>query len=651
MTLSRQDHQQSATIQVQKDAPVDLLLGTDLLPHLGFVVLQAGGNSLGTDLLQSDSWAKLATPPAQMDPPTKGEKDEDGEGERAREEPSEPASDSPDLGAETRIEGQPRETHPANLEQPVGVVKLLQATRFPARHQRLLRAKVEGLSISDLVMFKPEPGLKDTHGLNLAEAVVQPDRDNLVTLVLENATYEATRLKQGRVLGHLYQGTLTPTAEVCPQRATGSNQVKEAEESSGEPVAALTEEDSSQYSPQEPEQQVLAEVLKHSETLTDSEREGLRTFLAKHQHLFALSGHELGRTDVVTHSINTGDHPPIKQPVRRTPFALRQKVDELVQQMLEEGIICPSQSPWASPIVLVKKADGSTRFCVDYRRLNAITKIDVFPLPRIDDTLDLLAGTQYFSTLDLAAGYWQVGMNEESREKTAFATYSGLYEFDRMPFGLCNAPATFQRLMEVVLAGLTRKSCMVYIDDILIFSKSLEGHFTHLEQVMDRLDRAGLRLKAKKCKFLRRRVEYLGHVISQEGIEASPAKLDAIRSFPIPSDLKGLRSFLGLASYYRRFIPSFSRVAAPLHALTRKNAPFVWSLSCQEAFDKLEELLTTAPVLAYPDFTQGFILETDASAAGLGAVLAQEQNGARRPIAFASRTMQPHERNYGATEM
>ena len=235
-------------------------------------------------------------------------------------------------------------------------------------------------------------------------------------------------------------------------------------------------------------------------------------------------------------------------------------------------------------------------------------------------------------------------MDEGSQEKTVFTTYSGLYEFNVMPFRLCNAPVTFQRLME------TQKISMVYIDDILVFSRTFEDHLSHLKQVMDRLDRPGLRLKPKKCKFIRERVEYLGHVISKHGIEVDPIKVAAIKDFPQPTNLKSLKSFLGLAPYYRRFIPNFSSVAGSLRLITRKDAtPFVWSSSCQEAFELLKHLLTTAPVLAYPDFEHTFILETDASHAGLGAVLAQNVNGMVHPVSFASCTLQPHEKKYGVS--
>ena len=641
ITLSRNGHDVSAIVQVQKDAPVGLLIGTDTLPQLGFALVETDTNGTGIDLLQKQAWKKQLSVDVQPQTP------QDSGPEIARKDepmnvPVTKQQKPPPEVTASSVEAQPKE--------PKGVVRLLQAVRLPARHRKLLRARVEGIWGHSLTVFDPEPDLTEKDGLNIAEAIVEPDGSRTVTLILENARFEPTRLKKGRVLGQLSPAQLADEdlkarEESEPDKEEGDPAERET------PMVALTQPQSDTPTSVNRMQRLLEELPTETDALSEEEKGKLRAFFEEHEHLFALSGSELGSTSVVTHSIDTGDNPPIRQAVRRTPFVLRQKVDDLVQGMLDQGVIQPSQSPWASPIVLVKKKDGSTRFCVDYRRLNSITKMDVFPLPRIDDTLDLLAGSMYFTTLDLASGYWQVKMSEESREKTAFTTYSGLYEFDVMPFGLCNAPATFQRLMESVLAGLTRKFCVVYIDDILVFSRTFEEHLIHLRQVMERLDRAGLRLKPKKCNFVRERVEYLGHVISKHGIEVDPAKIEAVRGFPQPTNLKALRSFLGLASYYGRFVPNFSKVAGPLHLLTRKDAPFVWTSSCQQAFDLLKRLLTEAPVLAYPDFKHEFILETDASGDGLGAVLAQKLNGTVRPIAFASRTLQPHEKNYGVTEL
>ena len=398
--------------------------------------------------------------------------------------------------------------------------------------------------------------------------------------------------------------------------------------------------------------QLLSQLDLQVGHLVQAQQQQLEELLVSFADAFALDPSELGTTKLVKHIIDTGGQPPVRQPVRRTPFALRSKVDEMVQEMMEQGVVEPSTSPWASPIVLVRKKDGGIRFCVDFRRLNQLTKLDEFPLPRIDDTLDLLSGAQYFTTLDLAAGYWQVPMDSASCEKTAFATYSGLYQFKKMPFGLVNAPATFQRLMEAVLVGLAGNKCLVYLDDVLVIGCSLEEHNQNLVEVLGRIRTAGLRLKPKKCRFAQTEVEYLGHIVSAAGVSTDPKKLEAVRSFPTPADVRMLRSFLGLASYYRRFVHNFSRVARPLHLLTRKDVPFEWTPECQRAFEQLKALLTSSPVLAYPDFSKPFILETDASGAGLGAVLAQRQtDGTVRPVAYASRSLQGPEHNYGITEL
>ena len=398
----------------------------------------------------------------------------------------------------------------------------------------------------------------------------------------------------------------------------------------------------------------LRESVKWPEGLEEDQLAQLKQLVVDFDEVFALTDDDMGCTEVVKHKIDTGDHPAIKQYPRRTPFVRRTTIASMITEMEKKGVVKPSISPWASPVVLVPKRDGTTRFCVDYRRLNAITKKDVYPLPRIEDILDTIGRAKYFTTLDLSAGYWQIPLDTGDAEKTAFTTHCGLFEFTCMPFGLCNAPATFQRLMQVVLAGLEWKCCFVYIDDILICSRSFEEHIAHLRLVFQRLVKANLKLKLSKCSFLRKLVQYLGHIISQEGISPDPGKTSKVRNYPVPTDVTTLRQFLGLASYYRRFVPKFSKVSGPLHALTKKGVHFEWTIDCRDAFEQLKDLLCSAPVLAYPQFGPGhqFTLETDASLTGLGAVLSQRnEKGQLHPVAYASRTLHKHERNYPITEL
>ena len=274
------------------------------------------------------------------------------------------------------------------------------------------------------------------------------------------------------------------------------------------------------------------------------------------------------------------------------------------------------------------------------------------PLPRIDDLLDALHGAKWFSTLDLKSGYWQVPIAEQDKEKTAFRTSSGqLYEFNQVPFGLCNAPATFSRLMDRVLAGLHWETCLFYLDDIIVFSSTWEEHLARLREVFERLRHAKLKLGAPKCTFAAKEVSYLGHRVTEEGLLPDPSLLAAIRDIPPPKTATEVRSFLGLAGYYRQYVKGFAAIAAPLHALTRKDALFHWSEDCQAAFDQLKARLTTSPITAFPDFSQAFRLYTDASTAGLGAILAQVREGKERIICCASRALNKAEKSYPATKL
>ena len=355
-------------------------------------------------------------------------------------------------------------------------------------------------------------------------------------------------------------------------------------------------------------------------------------------------------TDLTEHKIDTGNSYPIKQAPRRIPLAKMAEVEKEMQDMLEKGVIEQSDSPWSSPVVLVKKKDNSLRFCIDYRKLNEKTLKDSHPIPRIDTTLDALSGSKYYSTIDLKSGYWQVKVSPEDRPKTAFSIPGGgHWQFVSMPFGLCNAPATFERLMEKVLANLSWKICMVYLDDIIVLSRTFQEHLKNLELVFSRLSNANLKMNPKKCNFLQKQVAYLGHVINEQGIQTDPAKIQSVTSWPIPATVKDVRGFLGLCGYYRKFVNKFSDIARPLHKLTEKNVKFNWTTDCQEAFDKLKRALTSSPILSYPQPNLPFVLDTDASNTGAGAVLSQIQNGKEVVVSYYSKTFSNTERKYCVT--
>lgn len=385
------------------------------------------------------------------------------------------------------------------------------------------------------------------------------------------------------------------------------------------------------------------------EGLSAEQSQRLWALLEAHLDVFAAREEDCTRTDLVQHQIDTGTASPIRLRPHRLPVAKRQAAEQKLQEMAAAGVIEPSSSPWAAPVVLVRKKDGDWRFCVDYRRLNAVTKADSYPLPRIDDALDKVAGSSWFSSLDLRSGYWQVELAPDAREKTAFTLGTGLWQFRSMAFGLRNAPATFERLMERVLAGIPKERCVVYLDDVLAHAPTFDDALTCLEQVMGAVKAANLRLHPKKCRLLQRKVQFLGHVISGDGVATDPDKVRAVQQWPTPKDVGELRSFLGLASYYRRFVQGFADVAAPLHQLTAKGAVFEWSERAERAFQLLRRALCQAPVLAFPQPGDQFVVDTDASNWGVGAVLSQVQGGTERVIAYYSRALSKPERNYCVT--
>lgn len=368
------------------------------------------------------------------------------------------------------------------------------------------------------------------------------------------------------------------------------------------------------------------------------------------ERAFAEMGEELGCTDLVEHEIKTSSA-PIKQRYYPVSPVVQKHIDVELNKLLEAGVVERSTSPWSSPIVLVKKKDQSYRFCVDYRKLNAVTERDAYPIPYVTATLDKLRNAKFLSSLDIKSAYYQVPLAESSRPLTAFTVPNrGLFQFRRLPMGLANSPATWQRLIDRVLGPDLEPHVFVYLDDIVIVTPSFEKHIEVLEEVFRRLRSAKLTVSREKCQFCRPELRYLGYVVDSHGLHVDPEKIKAILDMPPPTCVTEMRRILGLASWYRRFIPNFSTLTAPLTSLLRKNQKFVWSSSCEEAFRALKDHLIRAPVLSCPDFSLPFQIQTDASGYGIGAVLTQQHPDGERVIAYLSRSLLRAERNYTTTE-
>ncbi len=370
------------------------------------------------------------------------------------------------------------------------------------------------------------------------------------------------------------------------------------------------------------------------------------------------TGGKIGISDIVEHEIDTGNNTPIAQKPYKVDSEKREIMKKEIKKLREMGWIRKAHGPWASPVVMVKKKDGEIRFCVDYRKINAITTTDAHPLPRIEELLEQFSESKWFSSIDLASGYHQIKMKESDIEKTAFTCCFGLYEYVVMPFGLKNAPPTFQRMMNELFMDYLYDWMVVYIDDILIYSKTFEEHMEHLKIVFDILRKANLMMKLKKCKFLEQNIEFLGHIVGKDGIKVDPAKIEKVKDLKIPTTVREVRSILGLCSYYRKFVKDFSKIAKPLNELLKKNKDnkeknpkIEWNEERQEAFEILKQKLIEAPILQSPNFNKEFILITDASGIGLGAVLSQLNNeGKEVVIAYASRTLNETEKRYSNSD-
>lgn len=388
--------------------------------------------------------------------------------------------------------------------------------------------------------------------------------------------------------------------------------------------------------------------IRGEDHLTEDEAAKLQAFIGTE---FDENSTALGRTTLVEHVIDTGNAQPIKQRYYPLSPARLQIVHEELDKMLKLGVVVPSKSAWSSPIVLLDKPDGSKRFCIDFRKVNMVTKRDAYPLPQVTVILDRLRDARYLSSLDIKSAYWQIPLSKDSREKTAFTVPGrGLYEFTTMPFGLHNAPATWQRFIDSVIGADLEPYVFVYLDDVLVVTKTFDHHLEILKEIFRRLKSANVTLNKDKCHLCRSELKYLGYVVDQRGLKVDPEKIEAIIKIPVPTTQKQVRQFCGTASWYRRFIPDFASRLYPLTNMLKKNCKFVWNEEAQQAFENIRSCLVKAPILTCPDFSKEFVISCDASGVGVGAVLGQQGDKGEQVIAYASRTLSRAEQKYSATE-
>jgi hypothetical protein len=399
--------------------------------------------------------------------------------------------------------------------------------------------------------------------------------------------------------------------------------------------------------------------LKLGPKLSHDNQVKLQSVLLRHHNQFAWDDNTLGRTDILEHSVPTGDHPPIVQRQYPIPTVAQDAMREQVQDMVDKNIIRESNSNWCSPVLLIKKvlADGSVkyRFCIDLRLVNDATEKDCYTIPRIDETVDALCGAEFFSSMDVDRAFWQIAMSEQDKHKFAFRVDGRLYEPNVMPFGSKNAPSTFQRLMDKILRGMTWKQCLVYIDDILVFAKDFDEHCKRLDAVLCRIESAGLKLKPNKCEFGMSQVNYLGFQISNKGLSASKRKVEMLLATEPPKLTKVLNSFMCSINYYRTLIPCYAKLTAALLVLSNSKTKFVtWNEDTLGNFNDLKKALASAPILEFPDFDKQFILQCDASKVSIGGVCLQAhmRDGKMilKPVVFFGRKLTATEQRYSTTE-
>ena len=508
------------------------------------------------------------------------------------------------------------------------------------------------------VYFQPDDTFMTDDGLEIDECMVKVQKGSYtrITIPITNRTGRDISLRGRTILGKLQLISSVVPREIS-QPEPPSHQAPTVTETTP------TDEDNSK-------KDFITEI--DMSGLTPSQRTQVKAVLREEKNAFAQDETDVGCIPDLNMHLKLSDETPVNRTYMSIPRPLYAEVKEYLTDLISRGWIKKSASPYSSPIVCVRKKDGSLRLCIDYRELNKKTISDRQPIPRIQDVLDGLGGSAWFTTLDQGKAYHQGFMHEESKHLTAFVTPWGLYEWERIPFGLKNAPAVYQRYMEASLEGLTHDCCEVYLDDILVYSRTFEDHLQHLKQVLQRMQQHGIKLKPSKCHFFQREVKYLGRIVSAEGHRPDPKDTESLQALKHkhPTSVGEVRQVLGLVGYFRRYIPNFSQIARPLYELLKgatkdeqtkpargrcktgkkksvpSSHPITWTEQHQTILTNLIDTLSSPQIMAYPDFDLPFCLYTDASNDGLGAVLTQMQNGRNRVIGFGSRTLSPAEKNY-----
>ena len=483
------------------------------------------------------------------------------------------------------------------------------------------------------LLFQPLTHKANDKGILVATAIVKPSQ-SIIPVRIFNVSCDKVKLNAETLIG---------TVELC---STQKPEIKVNK------ISISSQSDKLHL-------KQLVNSVKTNHNLSDTQKARTVSLINNYGHIFSSNETEVGYCSDVFHEIITPDVPPIHSRPRRIPSGLEEKVDEEINRLLEGNIIRESKSPWNSPVVVVKKADGKIRLCIDYRELNAVTIRPIYPIPDSKSLFDSLDGSIFFSTVDLSKAYYQCPVKEVDKCKTAFSTRTGQYEFNRMPFGLCGAPATFQRLMHTIFKKENWSSCLIYLDDVLVFGKSFDEHLKRLETIFLRFSESGLKLSPSKCDLLQTSVNFLGHKISSAGIYPDENKIRKIQEWEKPCTFEQLSTFLGFTNYYRKFIKNYESFTTPLEMLfqngdqsyrnKKKNKMLEWNPQAEKCFNMLKEKLCSPPILSFPTNKDTFILDTDASFSGMGAVLSQCQNGLERVIEYGSKKFTRSEQKYCVT--